>query len=799
MGLFGRLKPLTGGKPPELPPPDIYGALVDDLYAPLLSFAVGAATAVLVAAIAALRTDNPWLVALTICTALVAAARILAIADYRKRRPRFGNDVALLSIYERRYAIGATIYAALLGVTAFVAYVFTNDPVSFLLITANGVGYAAGATARNSSRPRIALAQLVVLLAPVILGTLLRLEPAYAVLSFITLLYLAASTEIVRYLGANRLRLLSTTREKAGLAESLAEQNILFDAALNNMALGLCMFDATLRLRIANRRFAEIFRVAPDKLVPGMPIGEVMALARTFDGDPARAAAAQQDLLVDSTTAVLTTMADGRLISISHRPMPNGGIVATFEDVTEQRRVEAHVRFLATHDNLTGLPNRVVFGQELKAAVELGRRDRRQCAVLFVNLDRFKIINDTLGHLAGDTLLVEFAGRITQCVGAHDLVARMGGDDFVILLRDVSAGDQIAKVARRILAAVVRPLTLNGQECRVTASIGASLFPSDASDEVTLTKNAEAAMYAAKEAGRNTFLLHSEEIKTQSVERLMLETGLRRALEHNEFVLHYQPKRDLKGNGISGVEALLRWRHPELGLLQPNQFVPLAEETGLIVPIGRWVLAVACRQNMQWQREGLPPVHVAVNLSPRQFRDPNLLDDIRNALRDSGMPPSLLELEITESMVMQDLARTVRLLHEIKRLGITLAIDDFGTGYSSMAMVRELPIDALKIDRSFVRDVGGNAEGKAIVNAIIALGRALNLTVVAEGVETREQESFLREQRCDQEQGYLISVPLPAAEFAAFLADQTRARLRAQAAEVSSSRRRAARPTGTLG
>ena len=326
MGLFGRLKPLTGGKPPELPPPDIYGALVDDLYAPLLSFAVGAATAVLVAAIAAWRTDNPWLVALTICTALVAAARILAIADYRKRRPRFGNDVALLSIYERRYAIGATIYAALLGVTAFVAYVFTNDPVSFLLITANGVGYAAGATARNSSRPRIALAQLVVLLAPVILGTLLRLEPAYAVLSFITLLYLAASTEIVRYLGANRLRLLSTTREKAGLAESLAEQNILFDAALNNMALGLCMVDATLRLRIANRRFAEIFRVAPDKLVPGMPIGEVMALARTFDGDPARAAAAQQDLLVESTTAVLTTMADGRLISISHRPMPNGGM-----------------------------------------------------------------------------------------------------------------------------------------------------------------------------------------------------------------------------------------------------------------------------------------------------------------------------------------------------------------------------------------------------------------------------------------------------------------------------------------
>jgi EAL domain-containing protein (putative c-di-GMP-specific phosphodiesterase class I) len=304
-------------------------------------------------------------------------------------------------------------------------------------------------------------------------------------------------------------------------------------------------------------------------------------------------------------------------------------------------------------------------------------------------------------------------------------------------------------------------------------------------------------MYAAKEAGRNAFLLHSDEIKTQSIERLMLETGLRRALERGEFVLHYQPRLDLRRDSISGVEALLRWQHPDLGLLLPNHFVPLAEETGLIVPIGRWVLEHACAQNMGWQRQGLPAVRVAVNLSPRQFVDPNLLNDVRNALGQSGMPPSSLELEITESMVMQDLARTVRLLNEIKDLGITLSIDDFGTGYSSMAMVRELPIDALKIDRSFVRDIDRDAEGKAIINAIIALGRALDLTVVAEGVETKEQEAFLRAQQCDEEQGYLISKPLPPEDFSVFLANQTRARLRAQAAEASS--RRLARPTGTLG
>lgn len=312
MRLFGRLRPLIGGAPAELPPPEVYSALIDDLHAPLFSFITGAATAVLVGAIASWRTENPWLVALTVCTAVVAAARILTMAEYRKQRPGFANNIALLRSFERRYAAGATIYAALLGLTALVAYVFTDDPVSFLLITANGVGYAAGATARNSSRPRIAIAQLVVLLVPVVVGTALRPQLAYAVLSLITLLYLISSIEIVRYLAANRLGLLLTTREKAGLARSLAEQNVLFDAALNNMALGLCMFDAGHRLSIANRRFSEIFGIPPEKLAPGTPMRHVMELAQVSDSNPAYAAAAQQRLLVDSTTPILTTLADER-------------------------------------------------------------------------------------------------------------------------------------------------------------------------------------------------------------------------------------------------------------------------------------------------------------------------------------------------------------------------------------------------------------------------------------------------------------------------------------------------------
>lgn len=488
---------------------------------------------------------------------------------------------------------------------------------------------------------------------------------------------------------------------------------------------------------------------------------------------------------------------NGRIIALSNQPMPDGGAVVIFEDVTEREQAEARAQFLATHDELTGLPNRLVFGQAVSDAVKAGRRYGQEFAVIFADLDRFKIINDTLGHAAGDALLTEIANRLRQCVRESDVVARGGGDEFIILLREVSDANQVTTVARKILSIVVKPLTIHGQECRVTASIGISLFPSDAQDGETLVKNADAAMYAAKEDGRNAFRFHSQEIKNQSLERLMLETSLRRALERNELLLYYQPKRDLGRGGISGVEALLRWNHPDLGLLQPSRFIPLAEETGLIVPIGKWVLETACAQNMAWQRQGLPAIRIAVNLSPRQFADPNVLHDIRGALEKSGMPAQLLELEITESMVMQNVERTVRVLEAIKSLGITLAIDDFGTGYSSMSLVKKFPIDALKIDRSFVREIMNDCEDKAIADAIIALGRALNLTVVAEGVETAEQEAFQRAHNCDEIQGYLISKPVPADEFATFLANHAVAQLKALAAQATS--RGKVLPTGTQG
>jgi diguanylate cyclase (GGDEF)-like protein len=440
-----------------------------------------------------------------------------------------------------------------------------------------------------------------------------------------------------------------------------------------------------------------------------------------------------------------------------------------FDRADEKVRAEERIRYLATHDHLTDLPNRTMFNQLLGSSIKTALRYQRQCAVLFIDVDRFKIINDSLGHAAGDALLVEMAGRLRNGVRKRDVVARLGGDEFVVLLDEVAERKQAATAANYLLSEICKPLELNGHECRVTASIGIAMFPSDGMDELALMKNADCAMYLAKQEGKNDIRFFSDKIRTESIDRLTLETSLRHALERNEFCLHYQPKRNVATGEIAGVEALLRWVHPDLGMLPPNRFIPLAEETGLIVPIGRWVMKAACAQNMAWQRDGLPPLSVAVNVSPRQFSDENLLQDVDNALAASGMDPKLLQIEITESMVMLNVDKAVRLLDAIQSRGVRLAIDDFGTGYSSMSVMKRFPIDTIKIDRSFIRELPHNSEDNAIAQAIIGMGKALGLTIVAEGVETVEQDQFLREHACDEIQGFLYSKPVAAGKIADLL------------------------------
>ncbi|MFY9513076.1 MAG: EAL domain-containing protein [Rubrivivax sp.] len=427
-------------------------------------------------------------------------------------------------------------------------------------------------------------------------------------------------------------------------------------------------------------------------------------------------------------------------------------------DVTMEVQAQERVHYLATHDGLTGLPNRAHFSQLLNRQVQSARRYEGRFALMFIDLDGFKAINDTFGHEAGDILLVEMAARFSGSVRASDVVARLGGDEFVVLVQEASDIEQVNAVARKILSAAIRPVTIEGRECRVTASVGICMFPRDAQDEQALLRNADVAMYRAKAQGKNNVQFFSADDDFRSLERMALASGLRQALLHNEFLLHYQAKLDLKTGAISGVEALLRWRHPELGTVLPLQFMALAEETGLIVPIGKWVLKAACDQNVAWQRQGLPPVCVAVNISPRQFTD-ELPDDVATALQASGMEPHLLELELNEGTVMGNAARSVRLLGELKRLGVRIAIDDFGAGLLSLAQIDGLPIDTLKVDRSVIREIDGNTGDGSVAQAIIAMGKTLSLTVVASGVETPEQQAYLSEQACDEIQGHQFCKP----------------------------------------
>jgi diguanylate cyclase (GGDEF)-like protein/PAS domain S-box-containing protein len=499
------------------------------------------------------------------------------------------------------------------------------------------------------------------------------------------------------------------------------------------------------------------------------------------------------ELSVERLESLLESAGSGKTVALESRHRRHDGSIFPVElrigaieingqqhllslarDISDRKVLQDHIQHLAYHDALTSLPNRAMFNLSLAQALNRERSPGRRLAVLFIDLDRFKNINDTLGHNAGDHLLQEMARRLRAVMRKGELLARLGGDEFVVLLEDVSDAGQIALVARRVLDALVRQYPLDGQIVHITASIGISVCPDDGVDQFSLMKHADVAMYRAKDAGKNNFQFYSAQDDAYSADQLALEFSLRRGIERNELVLHYQPKVSTQTGRINGVEVLVRWQHPKFGLLQPQDFIGLAEETGLIVPLTKWVLHEACMEHGRWRQSGFPDMHMAVNLSARHFADDNLLDDIRTIISDADMAPEQLELEITESMMMRDTARSLVVLDGLKALGIRIAIDDFGIGYSSLSQLKQFPIDILKIDRSFIVDIPGDEADEAIASAIIAMGKSLKMQVVAEGVEAAEQVEFLRRRGCDEIQGFYFSPPLHSADIQKLLLQNMR-------------------------
>ncbi len=510
----------------------------------------------------------------------------------------------------------------------------------------------------------------------------------------------------------------------------------------------------------------------------GQPLEAVLQIRIVpHEQDPAASMRSdREDLPVDIPSSGLLRRRDGDEVPVENSVAPihdregrPTGAVIVFRDVTEARAMTLEMIHTSEHDFLTGLPNRMLLNDRITQAIGLAGRYERQIAVLFLDLDGFKHINDSLGHSTGDKLLQSVAQALVGCVRASDTVSRQGGDEFVVLLIDMDGEDSAIVMAERILVAIAKPHAVGTNDLHVTASIGVSVFPYDGLDAETLIQSADTAMYQAKDQGRQTYRFFTPEMNVRAVERHTIEENLRRALDDEQFTLHYQPKVDLRTGAITGAEALIRWTPPGETALAPSQFIPVAEDSGLILPIGNWVLREACRQTQAWVAAGLPMSSIAVNISAVEFGSPHFLEGVFGILAETGLDPTMLELELTESVLMKRVAATAEILQALRERGVRVAVDDFGTGYSSLSYLRRFPVDALKIDQSFVRQISSSGDDATIVTAVISMARSLNLRVVAEGVEEAEELAFLQGLECDGAQGYLFSRAVPADEFATLL------------------------------
>jgi diguanylate cyclase (GGDEF)-like protein len=745
----------TDQKQSELDPNSpIYAALVDSLFqnpAPMLAGAICAGAAAIMTAV---KTGNALLWPCAFLIILIGTIRAIQIGRYVKRRTVLQPDEA--AHWERKYMVGGSLYAGALGIWCLIVLIGSDDTVAHMLCTSVTVAYTAAGAGRTYGRPSIAQLQVLLACGPMSLALVLHGNLYYVGFAFLNVLFFIGLRRISLSLQQIYVKALVATERVASIADQ-------FDTALNNMPNGLCMFAADGRLAVANKCFAEMMRLPKDFALHGASARELVSACQkagtlSKDSEVAIVGSIEQS----QATAIITldrSNGEERALCWKFQPMDDGGSVVLVEDITERRNSEARISHMARFDELTGLPNRVSFRDEIGRQLSAQARDGSMSALLFVDLDQFKQVNDTLGHPCGDRLLCMVTERLRNMLRPHDFVARFGGDEFVVFQRGIQSREDAAALARRIVEGLSARYRIDHHLIEIGASVGIAMTTPDISAD-GLLKNADMALYRAKADGRGTFCFFREEMAHTVEARRVLELDLRHALAHEEFELYYQPLVNLKTGRISTCEALLRWNHPTRGAVSPADIIPVVEDMGLIIDLGRWILRKACMECMTWPEA----VSVAVNFSSQQFHQRDVLTEVRYALEVSGLPAHRLEIEITESSLLRNTQWTIDVLKQLRDAGVRISLDDFGTGYSSLSYLHNFPLQKVKIDRSFLEDIGRDRP-LTLLRGVARLATDLGMSVVVEGIETNEQLELVgADGTVNEAQGYLFSPPVTAAQ-----------------------------------
>jgi diguanylate cyclase (GGDEF)-like protein len=741
------------GDPDQKMPPSIYAALIDSLFQDPGPLFAGALCAAVAAIMTAIKTGNPWLWPCVALLVVTGAVRALDTRQYQHRNSGLTSNEA--ARWEVRYQFGAMLYAAALGLWCVVTLLGSSDAVAHMICTSVTLCYVAAGGGRTYGRPWIFHVQMLLACGPLTLALALYGSPYYFGMAFLNVLFFLALKHISTSLQKIFVRALVAREREAALASQ-------FDNALNNMPHGLCMFRADSRLAVVNHRFIAMMNLCDDLVHRGAGAPDIIAACISAGSlSDASGRMILSEIGNSQAKDIITTdssAASGRSVAWTFQPMAGGGTVVLVEDITERKNAEARISRLARYDELTALPNRVNFRDEIERLLAISHSAERLSALLFVDLDQFKQVNDTLGHPCGDQLLCAVADRLREMLRPEDFVARFGGDEFVVFQQNILSDEDAASLARRIVDRLSERYKIDNHLVEIGASVGIAMTSPAGISADTLLKNADMALYRAKADGRGTFCFFRDEMAQTVEARRILELDLRKALAHEEFELFYQPLVNLKSGRIATCEALLRWNHPVRGTVSPIDIIPVAEDMGLIVDLGRWILRKACMECMKWP-EG---VSVAVNFSPQQFHQRDVLSEVRYALEVSGLPAHRLEIEITESSLLRNTQLTHDVLSQLHMIGVRISLDDFGTGYSSLSYLHNFPLQKVKIDRSFLEGIDSDRP-LTLLRGVARLSADLGMSVVVEGIETNEQLELISvDGTVSEAQGYLFSRPVPA-------------------------------------